>query len=341
MNPKWSHLYEMSRKIHSVQAMPKVWNYLKYRCAKRGSKISIKHFTPQIAALWVTQRCNLNCWFCGASDFVNKKDAGKPGTEATLAKVERIFESPLFSSCLLVDLEGGEPLLVDELGRIVAYLAHKGHLVNTSTNGLLLADRVVELKKAGISRINLSYYDENHAVVERNLEKINRIFPVHMSMLLLRSKVENHQDEILRAAKFFREAGCRSLRFWIYRPMGTDPKPDEIVYDTSQAYMEFQQRIEKELPGFCYWPVAKQGVKIQKRCPRLWQWIGCDMLGNMAICCGTNMLLQGPQSNLFQSDPEALLNHPMFVMMRSQLMDPQSAPPEICKNCNLLGDPGW
>ena len=146
MDSKIAYRFEMLRKFRSLGAVPRIWNYLKYKTGRKTPRVSVGAFTPQIAALWVTMRCNLNCWFCGGSDFVNQKRAGSVETEATVEKVQRIFANPIFSNCLLVDLEGGEPLLVKELGGIVSFLSKRGHLVNTSTNGLLLAGRIAEFQ---------------------------------------------------------------------------------------------------------------------------------------------------------------------------------------------------
>lgn len=341
MRSKLSYYYEMYRKMHLLRAAHKIWNYIKYRSLKRKASTPIHRYTPQIASLWVTMRCNLNCGYCAGGNFINKKGEKWRETEATLDKVKRIFANPLFANCLVVDLQGGEPLLVKDFERIVAYLVKRGHIVNTSTNILLLAECITGLKRAGISRINVSLYEANRSIVERDIVKINKIFPVHMSIVLLRSKVEKEQDKLIETACFIRDTGCISLRFWIYRPMGLDPKPEEIIPDNLPAYIKFRQRIDKALPGFCLWPAAMQTRKVKKRCPQLWQRIGCDMLGNMAICCGTDKMLQGPNSNLFNSKPNAVYNHPTLVTMRKQLLHPRCKPPDICKNCNLLGEPGW
>ena len=67
------------------------------------------------------------------------------------------------------------------------------------------------------------------------------------------------------------------------------------------------------------------------------------MFGGMDICCGSEIKLQGPNSNLFdcENNPDALFNHKTLVNIRKQLLDPISEPPNICKNCNLLGESGW
>jgi hypothetical protein len=158
--------------------------------------------------------------------------------------------------------------------------------------------------------------------------------------VLLRSELESDQDEILERARAVHGAGCRSLRFYVYRPMGAAPNAEEIIDDELPAYVEFRKRMEAALPGFCLWPAALR-KRVEKRCPQLWQRISCDVSGTMGICCGTDQMLKGPHGNLFDGQPDDVWNHPILVTMREQLRDPGSEPPDICKTCNLLGDPGW
>lgn len=339
--PRFSYYVEMARQIHSLKAAPKVWNYLKYRCLRRKARTSVWRYTPQIASLHLTLRCNLDCGYCNAAKIFHEGVVDWRQREADLEKVKRIFTNPLLANCLLVDLLGGEPLLVEDLDRIVAFLTKGGHISNVSTNGLLLADRIADLKRAGISRINLSLYDANRSVIERDLVKINRVFPVHMSFVLLRSMVEGQFDKLLEMACFIRDAGCLSLRFWMYRPIGVDPQPEEVIIDTHPAYLEFRQRMEEALPGFCVWPAAVKKEGAKRLCPQLWQRICCDVSGNVGICCGTDRTLEGANSNLFDAEPDVVFNHPTLIGMREQLINPRGSLPDICKSCNLLGEPGW
>lgn len=341
MPSRLSYYYDMGRTLHPWGAATKVWNYLKYRSFPREARTAHRRYAPQIASVIVTKRCNLACDYCSAANMMNARGPVWRESEATLEKIERIFSNPLFANCLLVDLLGGEPLLVDELEAIVAYLVKRGHMVNFATNGLLLAGRIAGLKRAGISRINVSLYDTNQVVLDRDLPGINRVFPVHTSLVLLRSELECNQDGLLARARAAHRAGCRSLRFYIYRPMGVAPKPEETVDDDLPVYVEFRKRMEAALPGFCLWPAAIPKGAVVKRCPQLWQRISCDVSGTMGICCGTDRMLKGPHSNLFDGEPDDVWNHPTLVTMRTQLMGRDREPPDICKTCNLLGDPGW
>ncbi|MEP6652175.1 MAG: radical SAM protein [Myxococcales bacterium] len=330
----------MGRQIRPLGAAPKLWNFLKYRSLKRETRTSTRRYTPQIASVMLTKRCNLACDYCSAGNLINQPGAAWRANEATLERIQQIFSNPLFGNCLLVDLLGGEPLLVKELEPIVSYLAHRGHIVNMATNGVSLLSRIAGLKRAGISRINVSLYAETWKVLERDLPAINREFPVHTSIVLLRSTLEGDTSALLDMARSARDSGCRSLRFYVYRPIGTRPKPEEIVHDDLPTYVAFRGRLDDALPGFCLWPAASR-LPTEKRCPQLWQRISCDVSGAMGICCGTDKYLEGPHSNLFAGAPDDVFNHPTLVAMREQLLDPNQEPPDICKTCNLLGEPGW
>jgi len=329
----------MARRVRPLRASPKVWNYAKYRALPRRAVTSCARTSPQIASLLLTKRCNMRCSFCNAASFIHDKSTSWQSLEADLAKVRRIFANPLFSRALLVDLLGGEPLLVKELGPIVAFLSRNGHLTNMATNGVLLADRIAELKQAGISRISVSVYEDNRDLLERDLPAINRVFPVQTSMVLFRSEVERTPESIVETARFLRRTGCLGLRFWIYRPIGENPDPGEILSEDDPALLALRAQADEAVPGFCFWPVPLKQGPVPKLCPQLWQRVGCDMSGNLGICCGTEELLPG--GNLFESEPDVVFNHPILVTMRGQLLDPHADPPLICRSCNLLGDPGW
>ncbi len=332
MNAKLAYYYEMYRNVHLWKARTKIWNYVKYKCL--GHSPEIHNFTPQIAGLLITKRCNLRCGYCINDSLIN----GKKEDDATLDKIKVMFENPLLKSCIAVDLQGGDPLLVEELDSIVAYLVRQGRIVSVSTNGLLLLDKIEKLKHAGISRINISLYDANRKFLDNNLKEINEIFPVHTTLVLLRSDVEQHQDKLIETVKFVHDVGCRSLRFLMYRPMGINPKIEEEITENMPSYLRFRKQVDDMLPGFCLWPVPKQTSDIKKSCPQLWQRITYDVAGNVLVCCGTDMILD---KNLFCSDVNEIINHPEIVDMRRQLLDKSDIVPEICKKCSLLGNKGW
>lgn len=332
MNTRLSYYYEMYHNVHIWKARTKIWNYIKYKCL--GHSPEIHYFTPQIAGLLITKRCNLRCGYCINDSLIN----GKKEDDATLEKIKAMFENQLLKNCIAVDLQGGDPLLVDGLDNIVSYLVGQGRIVSVSTNGLLLLDKIEGLKRAGISRINISLYDANKKFLDTNLKRINDIFPVHTTLVLLRSDVEQHQDKLIETVKFVHDAGCKSLRFLMYRPMGVNPRPEEEITENMPSYLRFKKQINDTITGFCLWSVPKQIGNIKKSCPQLWQRITYDVAGNVLICCGTDKILD---KNLYKCRPDEIINHPEIVDMRRQLLNKSDVVPEICKKCSLLGNKGW
>ncbi len=105
--------------------------------------------------LAVTDRCNLRCFYCmpeSGIKYMPKKDL------LTFEEIERLVTLFAGMGISKVRLTGGEPFvrtdLMDLIRRIVAIEGiHDLHL---TTNGILTAAHIPELKKLGIASVNLS-----------------------------------------------------------------------------------------------------------------------------------------------------------------------------------------
>ena len=105
--------------------------------------------------LSVTDRCNLRCHYCMPEDeyvWLPREDV--------LSFEETVHLADLFGE-MGVDrlrLTGGEPLLRRDLPSLIAQLAARPWLKDLAltTNGVLLADAVTDLKAAGLHRITVS-----------------------------------------------------------------------------------------------------------------------------------------------------------------------------------------
>ena len=103
----------------------------------------------------VTDRCNLRCVYC-------MPESGLPWIPKpeilTYEEIVRIVEAGASVGLQSVRLTGGEPLLRRDLVRLVDMLARVPGIedISLSTNGLLLAERAVELRDAGLRRVNVS-----------------------------------------------------------------------------------------------------------------------------------------------------------------------------------------
>lgn len=105
--------------------------------------------------LAVTDRCNLRCFYCMPEEgihYLPKKEL------LTFEEIERLVRLLASMGISKVRLTGGEPFLRTDLmkliERIVAMEGVKD--LHLTTNGLLTAPHISELKRLGIASVNLS-----------------------------------------------------------------------------------------------------------------------------------------------------------------------------------------
>jgi cyclic pyranopterin phosphate synthase len=107
----------------------------------------------------VTDRCNLRCLYC-------TPPPPEPGSERSLThddilryeELERLIKLFVSVGVSKVRLTGGEPLVRRDLTRFAARVASIPgvRVLALTTNGSLLAGHAVELRRAGVSRVNIS-----------------------------------------------------------------------------------------------------------------------------------------------------------------------------------------
>ena len=100
----------------------------------------------------VTQRCNLNCVYCG------KSDCSKKESELPAETIVRLVEA--FAECGIkkVRLTGGEPLVRSDICEIAAGIRKIPGIetVALTTNAVLLKDYARGLAEAGVESVNIS-----------------------------------------------------------------------------------------------------------------------------------------------------------------------------------------
>ena len=105
--------------------------------------------------LSVTDRCDFRCFYCIPKGF---KGFTPPDTWLTVAEIERLIRVSSELGVSRVRLTGGEPLVRRELPEIVRRLGALPQVddLSISTNASQLAGHAKDLKRAGVSRINVS-----------------------------------------------------------------------------------------------------------------------------------------------------------------------------------------
>jgi cyclic pyranopterin phosphate synthase len=179
----------------------------------------------------VTDRCNIRCFYCMPAENVQFMERSEL---LTFEEIERFVRVAVPLGLRKIRLTGGEPLVRRNLNILVQKLAAIEGIddIGLTTNGILLADQAVELRAAGLRRINVSL----DALDPQKFEKITRrqgyeqviagiqaaqaagFDPVKVNAVAVRGLTE---DEIVPFGHFARQTGVE-IRFIEFMPLDAD-----------------------------------------------------------------------------------------------------------------------
>lgn len=115
----------------------------------------------------LTDKCNLRCIYC-MPDFTNVDKQLSTNCEALLSDKEsfslssneiiKILKSVVLLGIKKVRYTGGEPLVFQGIEKLINETSkiHRIQDISITTNGILLNDKALDLKKAGLKRVNIS-----------------------------------------------------------------------------------------------------------------------------------------------------------------------------------------
>ena len=103
----------------------------------------------------VTDRCNLRCIYCMPSQGIPLM---RHNDVLSYEEIETVVRVAAELGINKVRLTGGEPLSRKDLPRLIGMLSHIEGIneVSLTTNGTLLKEQALELKRAGLRRLNVS-----------------------------------------------------------------------------------------------------------------------------------------------------------------------------------------
>lgn len=136
--------------------------YLRTAMYAGANFVSREQVYPFYCSFKVIQRCDSRCDFCNVWKH--------PMPDLPTEKVLRIIDDVARSSVLLLSLEGGEPLLRDDIGEILKYIRTKPLYVLFTTSGKLFDKRPMREYAKYIDFLHISI-DEGHG----NLELYDRL----------------------------------------------------------------------------------------------------------------------------------------------------------------------
>ncbi|MFC1943281.1 GTP 3',8-cyclase MoaA [Chloroflexota bacterium] len=203
----------------------------------------------------VTDHCSLSCVYCSVDSIPRL-----PRSEIlSYEEIQRLVQVAASMGISKVRLTGGEPLLRPDLSKFVWRLSQIEGIddISLTTNGILLSKYAIELKEAGLKRVNVSLdtlkEDRFQRITGRDklgdvLSGIEAAYlaglePVKINMVVLRGM---NDDEILDFALMSVSKGW-NVRFIEFMPFGT-PKTEAFGTVSTQEIRERIQSLGKLEP---------------------------------------------------------------------------------------------
>ncbi len=159
----------------------------------------------------ITERCNLNCIYCG------KEDCRKKNVELSPETIGRLVRA--FSKCGIkkVRITGGEPLVRSDVCEIVRHIRETPGIetIGLTTNGVLLEQYAALLAAAGLQSVNISLDSTDGStyrhltgadVLDRVLRGITAaqdagLAPIKLNAVLMKGVNDDGAADLIRLAK--------------------------------------------------------------------------------------------------------------------------------------------
>ena len=121
----------------------------KLAVARSVMRYQLDHKPVPVAVAWlVTGRCTSDCAYCRWKDL---RSCPELDTEAALDMIAQMREARV----RLVSFTGGEPLLREDIGRLVEAVKRGGMACKLNSNGALVPARIDALRQLDLLQISL------------------------------------------------------------------------------------------------------------------------------------------------------------------------------------------
>jgi len=205
----------------------------------------------------VTDRCNLQCIYCMPKNNNNWFD---PADILTFDEIVRFASIMSKLGIENIRLTGGEPLLRSNIEILIENLSKITGIkkVSMTTNGILLQDKISQLKKAGLSSINISLDTFN----QEKFKKINGTDGLAQVLesikvatkLQMNIKINNvvmrgwNDDEVVDFALFSKATG-HQVRFIEFMPLdGSGIWNSNLVVTKQEIMTKIRNEIGELIP---------------------------------------------------------------------------------------------
>ncbi|HBR14564.1 MAG TPA: hypothetical protein DD723_03340 [Candidatus Omnitrophica bacterium] len=282
---------------------------------------------PWLIEFSVTYRCQASCKHCSVSNYFPEANKSK---ELSTEKVKDILKQAVTLGIPKIDFFGGEPLLRADIIELVTYGEGLGLYTSITTNAWQLTyERVKQLKKAGISCINVSIdspqaeeHDRSRGVKGMHQRAVEGItycrqegIPCIVSTYATRRRIQNfaagEKDDsvlsgILRLSRKLEATGVRIL-FPIIAGEWVKAKENEFTDEEKRGI------IENIDPSFAFIEGAYSVVKKNKVCQALsGKMLNISPYGDLQLCVAFTNTFGNVKEQSLETLMKAMRRHPIY-----------------------------
>jgi cyclic pyranopterin phosphate synthase len=207
--------------------------------------------------LSVTDRCNMRCIYCMPD---NNNEWFEQHNILSYEEVIRLTAVFVSLGIEKLRITGGEPTVRFKIETLIGALSNIRGIksIDMTTNGLLLSDKVKELKQAGLDGVNISLdtfrVDRFKAIagvdgLDRVLTSIKAADNVGLKVKINAVVIRGwNDDEVVDFARFARDTGY-TVRFIEFMPLdGTGIWTPDLVFSKREMIQRINKNVKELVP---------------------------------------------------------------------------------------------
>ena len=222
----------------------------------------VRKFPLSNLYLYVTERCNLRCQHCWVSAG---SDQSQANGEVSIKEYEQLIDQALDLGLRHVKLTGGEPLLRNDIGRLLEFLSEKSLSIAIETNGTLITSEIATLLQkvkasvaVSLDAANPDVHDQLRGVNgshDRTLTGIRMLIDQGMRFGVIMALYRPNLSQIEPLLNLCRELGVARLKMNPILAMGRGEKLNTEQLLSTKQLINLQREVERDLKSR-YSPVS-------------------------------------------------------------------------------------
>lgn len=206
---------------------------------------------PLKVSIEVTHRCNSRCRTC---NFWEKKSEEEKARELSIDVYHNLLSELKELGTKRVAIVGGEPLLYQDIFKLLKMSKEKGFATSLGTNALLLGNKIDELIEADIDILEISLDGSNETIHDKNrgiegafrnvLKTIKEINKRHRHPIVQINITPNNDNilDVLNVAELVQKEKLGILSIEPAHVLNTNLKCPDALIVSEHKYREFETK---------------------------------------------------------------------------------------------------